>query len=324
MEADRVTVLYIAGSGRCGSTLLGSALEQIEGFFSPGELSNLWERGIRDVHPCGCGLPLERCAVWRKALGPVVGDDAAVVRSMIELRGKVARTRHLPLLLSESGRQRLSPALERYVATLDRLYTSIGAATGANIVVDGSKDPAYAIVLGMSPSVDLYILHLVRDPRAVAYSWQRKKPLLPATGGDSRIYMERHGPVRSTVYWVGLNAGVEAIRWQVPSNRYLLMTYEDLVREPTVQLRRIMAFLGLDVDAFPFVKPGELALTPNHSVSGNPSRFSSGVVRLQPDEEWRRRMRAAHKQLVTVLSWPLSLRYGYAGAVASRRRRKTG
>ncbi|CAA9445792.1 hypothetical protein AVDCRST_MAG82-3308, partial [uncultured Rubrobacteraceae bacterium] len=30
--------------------------------------------------------------------------------------------------------------------------------------------------MGLVPSVDLRVLHLVRDPRAAAYSWLKKKP----------------------------------------------------------------------------------------------------------------------------------------------------
>lgn len=43
-----VKVLYIAGWGRSGSTILDNVLGQVEGFFSGGELSYLWERGLSE------------------------------------------------------------------------------------------------------------------------------------------------------------------------------------------------------------------------------------------------------------------------------------
>ena len=42
------TVLYVAGAGRSGSTLLDNLLGQIPGFFSAGELRYVWERGLID------------------------------------------------------------------------------------------------------------------------------------------------------------------------------------------------------------------------------------------------------------------------------------
>jgi hypothetical protein len=311
---DKTQVLYIAGSGRCGSTLLGSVLEQVDGFFSPGELMNLWDRGIIDQHPCGCGLPLAACTLWSRVVEQVDGEDIyARARAMMKLQQTVARTRHVPLLVSKLGRRRLDADLAPYVARLDQLYTSIQQVTGARVVVDGSKDPAYASVLRMAPSLEVSVLHLVRDPRAVAYSWQRRKELFPAVSDRApKVYMERHGTVKSTVYWVGFNLGIEAIRRELPSDRYLCLNYEDFVREPVTQLRRILAFLGIDLGSFPFVQDGALILAPNHSVSGNPSRFSTGAVQLKQDDEWRHHMRARHKRLVTLLSWPLGARYGYS------------
>jgi hypothetical protein len=311
---DKMKVLYIAGSGRCGSTLLGSALEQVKGFFSPGELMNFWDRGIIDQHPCGCGMRLEQCELW----GPVVRhvgrdeDPYTRARKMMRLQRRVARTRHLPLLMSEVGRRRLGTDIEAYVAALDDLYSSIRRTTGARVLVDGSKDPAFAYLLRLAPSLEVYVLHLVRDPRAVVFSWQRRKELFPTTSsGTPKVYMEQHRVLKSTAYWVGFNLGIEAMRRELGPDRYLRIAYEDFVREPMAHLKRIMTFLDVNVDSFPFVRDGEMVLAPNHSVSGNPSRFSTGVVRFRPDDEWQRRMQLGHRRLVTLLSWPLGHRYGY-------------
>ncbi len=310
---DKMKILYVAGSGRCGSTLLGSALEQINGFFSPGELINLWDRGIIDQHPCGCGMPLEKCKLWGRVVQQVGGKDPYTrAWEIVKLHHTVARTRHLPLLMSEVGRRQLMTSMKSYVATLDDLYGSIQSTTGARVLVDGSKDPAYAYLLRLAPSLEVYVLHLVRDPRAVAFSWQRRKELFPTTTSEApKVYMEQHRIVKSTAYWVGLNLGIEAMRRELAPNRYMRIAYEDFIREPVAQLEGIMAFLDINVDSFPFVHDGELILMPNHSVSGNPSRFSTGTVKLRADDEWHRRMRLRHKRLVTLLTWPLSHRYGY-------------
>src|SRR6476469_754930 len=55
-------VLFIAGWGRSGSTLLDRMLGQVPGVFSAGELRDIWDRGVREDRLCGCGQPFHECA----------------------------------------------------------------------------------------------------------------------------------------------------------------------------------------------------------------------------------------------------------------------
>jgi hypothetical protein len=59
-----IRILYIAGAGRSGSTLLANILGQVEGFFTAGELISIWERGLIQDRFCGCGVPFHDCEVW--------------------------------------------------------------------------------------------------------------------------------------------------------------------------------------------------------------------------------------------------------------------
>ena len=43
---DPVRVLYVAGAGRSGSTVLANLLGEVPGFVSVGEVRFLWERGL--------------------------------------------------------------------------------------------------------------------------------------------------------------------------------------------------------------------------------------------------------------------------------------
>jgi hypothetical protein len=55
--ARPVRVLYIGGLGRSGSTLLDRMIGQLPGFFSAGEIREVWQQGLRENRPCGCGTP---------------------------------------------------------------------------------------------------------------------------------------------------------------------------------------------------------------------------------------------------------------------------
>ncbi len=171
MSGARVKVLYIAGFGRSGSTVLGNILGEIEGFFHGGELNFIWEHNLIENRLCGCGTRFDECEVWgsvmKRAFG---GTDGVNAREMVWLQASGTRTRHVPLMLSAWGRRVLASRLEKYMARLERLYRAVQESTGSRVIVDSSKLPSYGYVLGMTPGIDLNVVHLIRDPRAAAYS----------------------------------------------------------------------------------------------------------------------------------------------------------
>jgi hypothetical protein len=63
----------------------------------------------------------------------------------------------------------------------------------------------------------------------------------------------------------------------------------------------------------PFTAPGEAWLEPTHSVTGNQTRFTKGLVAIELDDEWRRD--GESNTTVGALTWPLRLRYGYREGV---------
>lgn len=301
----RVKVLYIAGWGRSGSTILDNVLGQIDGFFSVGELSYVWDRNVLENRICGCGCPFSECPVWSAVMENAFGGTRVDAQRMIQLRDSGARTRHVPLMLAPFGWRLLKRRLGRYSENLGKLYKTIQDVTGCRVVVDSSKLPSYGYVLSMVPDVDLYVVHLVRDPRAVAHSWQ-KKMVLPDTG----TLMTRHGTVQSPLIWGAWNAAVEAL-WRDRPNRYLRLRYEDFVEGPREAVGRLLDLVGEEAPRLPLAGECEVELGRNHTVSGNPSRFRTGMVELRLDEEWKYKMRHSDKRLVTALGWPLLRRYGY-------------
>jgi hypothetical protein len=302
-----VKVLYIGGSGRSGSTILDSILGQFEGFMSVGEVRFIWKRGLIDDRLCSCGEAFSDCPFWTEVLDRAFGGAAGIDPGRIlELMSRGTRARRIPMMLGGAGRrQAFVRGLDELPEVLSRLYAAIRDTSGARVIVDSSKLPTYGYVLGTAPGIDLRVVHLVRDPRAAAYSWQRKKPLPDKRGA----YMQRQGTLRSSALWMLWNT-TPSLFW--PDR--MRIRYEDFVREPSAIVERIVEYAGEESEKGPFVAPTEVELEPSHSVAGNPSRFTTGRVAVQPDEEWRRRMRPVDRRLVTGLTWPLLGRYGYRDA----------
>lgn len=302
-----VKVLFIGGTGRSGSTILDNILGQVPGFFSVGELRYIWERGMVDNRLCGCGRPFRDCPLWSSVLHEAYGGPGQIdPLEMIRLQQSTLRSRHLPGLLA-GRRQTTSPGPNGYQSRLELLYLALQRQTGARVIVDSSKLPSYGLSLQEIPGIELYVVQLLRDPRATAYSWMRKRELRDY--GDLR-WMNRQPPLKSSGLWGMWNAVAE-IFWRPLKSRYLRLRYEDFVADPQQTVRRIVRLVGEEPTELPFTGPTTVRLGPTHSVAGNPGRLANGEVELRVDSEWMRSMRSKDRNLVTAMTWPLLLRYGY-------------
>jgi hypothetical protein len=315
-EADgRATVLYIGGHGRSGSTILAQTLGQLPGFVNVGELWQVWYRGLRENERCGCGQLFHSCEFWR-----AVGDEAfggwenVDVNELVAFRPYLKRPRYAPqyALAAKTGMRtrKMNTLLQECGPILERLYRAIQTVSGAGVVVDSSKFFSYAVLLSLLPLADLRVVHLVRDSRAVAYSWQRSKESPAVVGGR---LMPRLSPAQASRGWSLRNGSYSFL-----SNfaRLSRLRYEDFVNDPTLYLADSLIRVGFDDEArglHDVLRGREVSVSVDHTVSGNPGRFRTGSIELQPDEEWKVKMRLADKNVVTALTAPLLLRYGYLG-----------
>jgi len=108
-------------------------------------------------------------------------------------------------------------------------------------------------------------------------------------------------------------------RWQVSTailallrSRGALLRYEDFVDRPRAQAQRLLALAGVEASELPwFVGERAVELQADHTVAGNPLRFTTGRLEIRADDEWRRSMPAARQTLVGALTFPWSIVYRY-------------
>ena len=312
--SERATVLYIGGHGRSGSTILAQTLGQLPGFVNVGELWQVWYRGLQKNERCGCGQLFYSCEFWK-----AVGDEAfggwenVDVDKMVAFRPYIKRGRYAPhyALAAKTGirTRKMHTVIQEGGSILERLHRAIQRVSGAGVIVDSSKRWSYAVLLGLLPFADLRIIHLVRDSRAVAFSWGRIKESPAVAGGR---LMPRMSPAKASRAWSLQNYSYDFFSGFAHLSR---LRYEDFVSDPTLYLAETLIRVGFDVEAdtLPVVRGREISVSVDHTVSGNPGRFREGNIELRPDEEWRVKMRGADKNVVTTLTAPLLLNYGYLG-----------
>jgi hypothetical protein len=306
-----VSIVYISGSGRSGSTILGELLGQLEGFVSVGEVNQIWDFYTDENRLCGCGVSLAKCQKWAailaRACGPGVAEACA---RMVRLRAKWSRLRRLPFGGVRSKHRFVVAQRAAYCRQLGKLYSAIAAESGCRVIVDSSKSPVYGYLLQSVPGIILSVVHLVRDPRAVAYSWRKlKRDRGWREDGSGVRYMEQEGLVRSSLEWDTVTIATELL-WR-KSTRYLRVRYEDFVECPSRWVQKIAGMVGGDGDSLRFVDGSSVQLNTSHTVAGNPSRFHNGAVQLRVDDEWKRRMGRTARLAVTALTWPLLPTFGY-------------
>ena len=305
---ERTRVLYVAGTGRSGSTLLAAVLGQLEGFFNAGEIRYVWDRGLIQNRLCGCGNRFHECATWQSILEEAFGSEGVDAATMSRLQAELTRVRHLRGLAAAGARSG-RPEVDRYLADLASLYAAIAKLTGSRVIVDSSKLPSYGRLLSRLPSVDLFVIHLVRDPRAAAGSWAGLKAQ-PDRGVPG--YMETMSPARSALLWTFWNSTARRLM-AVPPERYVRLRYEDFVAEPQAAIARIVSKLGIDPTSVtsPFQDSSTVVLTPNHTVAGNPDRLKSGAVKIQSAAAARKGLKGRDRAIVTLMAMPLLASYRY-------------
>jgi hypothetical protein len=259
---------------------------------------------------CGCGLRFSACEFWSEVgFHAFNGWDQLDWRRVADLEARVARQRHLPLLLVPGAFPPFKRSLGEFEGILKDLYNAIAEVGNARVIVDSSKDPAYALTLWRTFAKDLTVAHLVRDSRAVAYSWGQQKPSLDREGTDGD--MPRFDAGRVGVKWTTYNSAMELLKAiDVP---YVRVRYDDLIDDPAHQISRIAMVLGEpDVaNDLPFLNEAQASISVQHTIAGNPMRFGSGELTLHHDDRWKTRTNAKDRRVVTALTWPLLRRYGF-------------
>lgn len=307
MGGNSVKVIFIGGASRSGSTLLDRMVGHIDGFFSLGEVRYIWDRGFIQDRLCGCGESFSACEFWRAVVRDAFGTfDDADAKHMLELERSVQHLRHLPWLAFPSLRPpRYQAKLTEFADAWSTLYGAISNVSESKILVDSSKTAIHGFMLNTLSDIDLHVVHLVRDSRAVAYSWQRKKLLYP---GHDETLMLRFGILHTTRGWILQNSLVQLLGKS--ALRYSSIPYADLANQPQPVMHQLLSDVGLQQPQLDGLLAGPvMELGANHMFSGNPMRFQQGKIEIRPDEEWAREMPFHKRAIVTAITWPLLLHW---------------
>ena len=299
---QQIDVLYIAGAGRSGSTLLDRTLGTVPGATSCNEVYRLFKEGLEYNYNCACGKAFNKCPFWKQVADKAFTDiDIPHIQKLYD---RTDHVRHFIKLYSGCMLPRQRQELQEYLAWLKKLYFSLAEISGNSILIDSSKVPTRPLLLNKIPGINVYVVHLVRDLRAVAYSWQRQKSN-PATGGNLPVY----SIARTVRFWSARNICSELLKKRMP---YFRVAYEEFALDPERIINMILeSFPPLHGKKAGFLTEHQIELGPLHTIGGNPDRFHTGCVDIRLDLSWIENLSPEINRKVKLLGYPLLRRYGY-------------
>ena len=314
-------MLYVLGIHHSGTTVLSNLLGQLDGFCTVGELRSIWRKLTMPKTRCGCGTSLAACPVWNRILQPIAGegdDRLDRARAMWQLQREVLPEHHGWLRGLSLARRRGSgiaadSPLGRYARELSLLYRGIAEETGAQVIVDSSKDPADAALLLHMPEVDARVVQIIRDPRGTVYSIVRFRG-----GGESPAGSQLRRSAYAALSWSAGNLASAAVRRARGPESSMLLRYEDVIRRPHETIEALAEFAGHPARLAADADPRTVTIHPTHTVGGNNNRFRTGPIQLREDTAWRSGMHRLDRVAVNTLCAPLMARYGYWPAERSQ------
>jgi hypothetical protein len=185
------------------------------------------------------------------------------------------------------------------MSSLRSALESVREREGGAVIVDSSKNPATGFFLSSVNGVELSVLHLVRDPRAVVSSWTRAKG-----------YLRSHSVLKVTSWWISHNLGCESLRRR--TRRFLRLRFEDFLDRPKESITTIGGMaIGSPPDMSFWGRQGAVVDGEHHVLAGNPDKFAGGVIAIRA-RPWQ--LPVLSRAMVTLMCSPLMVRYGYISA----------
>lgn len=266
-------VIYIASAAHSGSTLLDLMLNAHPEIISVGEVLKLGlikikKHGELKFTRCSCrAASLRECDFWSSVDTQTMQAER---KSLWELDLRDYHnfdTRHAPNLA---------------------LFRAISKASGKDFVVDSSKMPRRLAYLMGFDELEIYPIHLVRDPK-----------------GQVNSVIHKLGLFKAIVHYEIVNEQICRILKSVPHS---VVGYEDLVLQPERTLQSVLEPLGLTFN------PRQLAWAeqPKHSVAGNHIRRQQ-TSELILDEKWKSGLSSVQKLAIDICT--MRSRGGHRGIV---------
>lgn len=288
------------------------------------KLENLGDIGS---YRCSCGSPIMECEFWTKIRNRMRNrqcdfslDDPGT--SVYQCSGRYAQRflqplhRGRTLELARDAALLLSSAWRRHLARFRRNYHALAATalavTGARILVDSSKQALQLKYILTVKDLDVKVLRLVRDGRAVGLTGIDKATFADATdpalrygGAGKHDGSQGDSMAQATRNWLRSNEAGDSLVKRLHPSQWMRLRYEDLCADPGRTMEAICKFLDLDTEGVRL----DFRVAQNHLVGNGMRLDKTSDIRL--DERWRNHLSPEDLEIFDQLGGNLNGLYGY-------------
>lgn len=275
---SNINLVYILGPGHCGSTLLNLLLNAHDDVLGLSEVALIKNKLDKDEDSDLLNRPF-----WSEVAKCY---EAKAAKSFTDLDMEPPTRSFLRLLRM---RRELRREISGWARDNELLLKSISEVSGTDVLVDASKSWQRLYVLTFSESIDLKVIHLVRDGRGVVNSYRRKYDLY-----------------KGMRKWMTHTLFSSIIRLQFRKSQWLQVHYESLCTEPKKKLRRICSFVGVDFNPYMLKYRQEKDV----GISGNRMRQNSDNEIIL-DERWKSELSKKEISMFNLLGGWLNRLCGY-------------
>jgi len=317
-------LIYITGSGHSGSTLLDLLLNGHTHITGLGEVHRFSISFGHDIQPlkCSCGDSITQCQFWKRVVQTLIEQQyvsqnsirdfittTAIIGAESGTNDYLSKNKKKPrYVLSMNrfamliGSKRLwrilsiiSEDVERNIVALTNsliLFDIIRKLNNSPIIIDSTKNPSRLKGFDLLCGDGLFIIHLIRDGRAVCYSRMKRE----------NISMEE-----SVKIWVAEQKKLNLILSRINESNVMRVSYEDLCENTNEVLINICSYLDINF------QQSMLAFRNNvsHSLGGNPMRFSLKDQSIVLREDWKDGLSKDDKSQFNKIAGRINRKYGY-------------
>jgi hypothetical protein len=266
---DKVKLIYIAGSGHCGSTLLDLIIGSSSKVFTTGELGfyNIYkDKKIYNKentnYICTCGKNFNKCDIWQK----VNKNSNYKIKKIFSTweSFKIVLFTLFPFIFFKKN---------NYVDDTFNLLKKLKQGINNGKIVyflDSSKDPRRLFYLLNNAKIEIHPILLIRESGGVAYSYNKRSRI--------KAGLERKNFYISLLKWLGINLVTKKILKNNPNK--IIINYKNFCKTPEKYIKLINKKLNIHIPTNNFLK--KVNKTTYHNIDGNILRFIFLNLRILP------------------------------------------
>jgi hypothetical protein len=286
-EKEKIKVIYIAGLGRSDSTLLERIIGGADNVWPLGEIRSLKDYVYKNDPQKPdkknffdeSGQPLERSTFWK----PIVEEIKQKNLKIFDKHHKSGFEK----LIKISGKEK-NKKDEGEVMNLILKRAKEMESEKLEYLLDASKLISRLLYLNNQRNIDLYVIHLVRDGRGTINSFKK-------VGVAWYRILGR---------WIKNNFFISVfIKRKIDKNKFFHLSYDHFTQTPEKYLELINKKFGTNIDLDNYLKKVKEKQT--YSISGNSMR-SKPLTEIKNDQQWKEKMPAWKKILLTVITYPFN------------------